>query len=57
LRALNKLFIYMHNTKPPRDSPEEKIWEKELVEVRKWGVSIHDRRIAINIAKISVDRK
>ena len=49
LRAVSKLFVYLHNTKPPKDSPEETIWERELVEVRKWANKIHDRRIKINM--------
>lgn len=51
LRAINKLFIYLHDTKPKKDSPEEKVWEAELKEVRKWAISVGDRRIQILIRK------
>ena len=51
LRAINKLFILLHNAKPKetpkRDSPAEKAWEEELKEVRKWAISLNYRRITI----------
>ena len=47
LRAINKLFVLLHDSKPKKDSPEEKVWEAELKEVRAWAISVHYRRIAI----------
>jgi len=51
LRAVTKLFIYLHDTKPKKDSPAETAWEAELKEVRKWAVSIGARRIALVMSK------
>ena len=48
LRAINKLVLLMCDKKPKKDSPEEKVWEAEMVEVRKWVISVHYRRIVIN---------
>jgi hypothetical protein len=61
LRAINKLFILLHNTKPKetpkRDSPAEKAWEEELKEVRKWAISLNYRRVQLNIDQINKERK
>lgn len=55
LSAAKKLLIHLHNNKPPetkkKDSPEELFFEDELKEVRKWCVSIHERRIQVNIKR------
>jgi hypothetical protein len=50
LRAINKLFCLLHDNKPAKSSPEEAIWEAELKEVRQWAISVHERRINLNIA-------
>lgn len=51
LRAVRQLFIYLHDNKPKKDTPGEKLWEAELVEVRKWAITIHERRIQLLLRK------
>lgn len=54
LSAVFKLMYYMHENKPLKGSVEEVRWESELKEIRKWCISIHVRRIALNMQKKSI---
>lgn len=51
ISAAKKLFILLHDQKPTatktRDSFDELDWDRQLVEVRKWCIQIHYRRIHI----------
>ena len=51
MSAIDKTVKLMCELKPKKDSPNEKVWEAEMKEVRKWIVSVHYRRIAINQSK------
>lgn len=53
LRAIDKCFIFYHNNKPKKDSPEEKIWEAELRQIRLWTIQVHKRRIKIIIGEMN----
>lgn len=61
LRAAKKLLIFLHDNKPQetkkKDSPAELAFEEELKAVRKWCISIHDRRIELNVTSLQVQRK
>jgi len=51
LRVIHKLFIQLHDAKPKKDSPDEKLWEEELKEVRKWAIIVNNRRVLLNIER------
>lgn len=57
LRVIHKLFIQLHDAKPKKDSPDEKLWEEELKEVRKWAINVNNRRVALNIERQRKERK
>lgn len=50
LSAIKKLFILLHDQKPPKeDVKKTQAWEAELVEVRQMAIAIHYRRIILNL--------
>lgn len=59
LRAVFKLMYYQHEIKPEKNSPKREIWEREMVEARRWANSIHLRRIKLNqdLQRSQRDRK
>lgn len=52
LRALFKIFHWYHENKPAKGTPEEAIWEAELVEIRKFANQVGERRHAYNIKRL-----
>lgn len=52
-RALYRIMHLLHEIKPEKCELEElQRWEAELKEVRAWAVSIHNRRIALNMERM-----
>jgi hypothetical protein len=49
LKVIHRTVHLMCELRPKSGTPEEKIWEAEMRELRKWIVQVHERRIALNI--------
>lgn len=49
IRVIRAAFILLDPSAPKKDTPEAKVREAELQELRKFAISVHHRRIALNI--------
>lgn len=58
-RALAVIYRAVHvmcEIRPKSGTPEEKVWDAEMRELRKWIVQVHERRIALNIKDLEAKR-
>ena len=54
LRAIKKIILLLHETRPSEKSKDEalkKVFEDELKEIRKFAISVHERRIRLNLER------
>ena len=52
LSVIHKTVHMMCDLKPKSGTAEEKAWENEMKELRKWAILVHERRIAINVKRL-----
>jgi hypothetical protein len=57
--CVDKAFEYLHTTRPDKKAPEadKAAWELIHREAVKWSVSIHERRIELNLKELKKSRK
>ena len=52
LRVINKSILMMYENEPDKKDIVNRVpWEQEMHELRKWAISIHNRRIQVNMKR------
>ena len=51
LAVIKRAVFLMCELRPKGGTPEEKVWEDEMRELRKWIIHVHERRILLNMGK------
>ncbi len=56
LRVVNTALNVMHDKEPDKKDAKQAhnrlLWEQEMHELRRWAISIHNRRIADNVKRL-----